>query len=182
MSTGGGYKDGLCELAGGGGLHRAQSLTVSVFAPRSSAAVGGTLLCVDPVETAADKLSALAWRVCVRERGAPNDDPTIIRHLHDLAALESRAATALAFLTLLARTASADTVEHALSTLRAELEKASRSDRLAESTDAPVRVAEAHEQPVLLHHDPRRMQDRKHDEASRCRHSHEQWIADLPPK
>jgi predicted nucleotidyltransferase component of viral defense system len=45
--------------------------------------------CVDPVETAADKLSTLAWRVCAREKGSANDDPTIIRHLHDLAALES---------------------------------------------------------------------------------------------
>ena len=44
--------------------------------------------CVDPVETAADKLSALAWRVRVRDRARANDDPTIIRHLHDLAALE----------------------------------------------------------------------------------------------
>lgn len=43
--------------------------------------------CVDPVETAAEKLSALAWRVCVRERGVARDDPRIIRHLHDLAAL-----------------------------------------------------------------------------------------------
>lgn len=46
--------------------------------------------CIDPVETAADKLSALAWRVCTRERGSKQDDPTIIRHLHDLAALASR--------------------------------------------------------------------------------------------
>jgi hypothetical protein len=53
--------------------------------------------CVDPVETAADKLSALAWRVCTRERGADDDDPTIIRHLHDLAALEHMAAGAPAF-------------------------------------------------------------------------------------
>jgi hypothetical protein len=41
----------------------------------------------DPVETAADKLSALAWRVHARDRASPEDDPTIIRHLHDLAAL-----------------------------------------------------------------------------------------------
>jgi predicted nucleotidyltransferase component of viral defense system len=46
--------------------------------------------CVDPVETAADKLSALAWRVAARDRSADNDDPTIVRHLHDLAALETR--------------------------------------------------------------------------------------------
>ncbi|MBD8737612.1 nucleotidyl transferase AbiEii/AbiGii toxin family protein [Sphingomonas sp. CFBP 13706] len=45
--------------------------------------------CVDPVETAADKLSALAWRVAARDRNAETDDPTIIRHLHDLAALEN---------------------------------------------------------------------------------------------
>ena len=38
MSTGGGYKDGLCELSGPGrGVHRVQRLTVSVFAPRSNA-------------------------------------------------------------------------------------------------------------------------------------------------
>ena len=64
--------------------------------------------CVDPVETAADKLSALAWRVCVRERGSEEDDPTIIRHLHDLAALESHAAAAPAFASLAAAAADAD--------------------------------------------------------------------------
>lgn len=64
--------------------------------------------CIDPVETAADKLSALAWRVCVRARGAERDDPTIIRHLHDLAALESRAAAAPAFASLVAEAAQAD--------------------------------------------------------------------------
>ena len=45
-------------------------------------------LCVDPVETAADKLSALAWRTLARRRGSGGDDPTIVRHLHDLAALQ----------------------------------------------------------------------------------------------
>jgi Nucleotidyl transferase AbiEii toxin, Type IV TA system len=65
--------------------------------------------CVDPVETAADKLSALAWRVCIRERGSAKDDPTIIRHLHDLAALESRAITAPEFVSLVQKAATADT-------------------------------------------------------------------------
>jgi hypothetical protein len=46
-------------------------------------------LCVDPVETAADKLSALVWRVHARHRGGADDDPTIIRHLQDLAALKA---------------------------------------------------------------------------------------------
>lgn len=45
------------------------------------------MLCLSPVETAADKLSALTWRVLKRERGAENDDPAMVRHLHDLAAL-----------------------------------------------------------------------------------------------
>lgn len=47
--------------------------------------------CVDPVETAADKLSALSWRAHARNRQDPKDDPTIVRHLHDLAALETLA-------------------------------------------------------------------------------------------
>jgi predicted nucleotidyltransferase component of viral defense system len=56
--------------------------------------------CVDPIETAADKLSALAWRVCTRQYGGEKDDPTIIRHLHDLAALESHVGTSAVFATL----------------------------------------------------------------------------------
>ncbi len=65
--------------------------------------------CVDPVETAADKLSALAWRVCTRVRGSPKDDPTIIRHLHDLAALETHVAAAPEFASLLFEATTADT-------------------------------------------------------------------------
>lgn len=65
--------------------------------------------CVDPVETAADKLSALAWRVCTRERGSPGDDPTIIRHLHDLAALGAHVADSADFLTLVADVVAVDT-------------------------------------------------------------------------
>lgn len=49
------------------------------------------IACVAPAETAADKLSALAWRVLTRQRGSQDDDPTVIRHLHDLAALETHA-------------------------------------------------------------------------------------------
>jgi hypothetical protein len=63
---------------------------------------------VDPVETAADKLSAIAWRVCARDRTNPRDDPTIIRHLHDLAALEQRVALAPRFPALVAAAAAAD--------------------------------------------------------------------------
>jgi predicted nucleotidyltransferase component of viral defense system len=64
--------------------------------------------CVDIVETAADKLSALAWRVRVRRRGEPKDDPTIIRHLHDLAALETAVALAPNFRELVLAAVAAD--------------------------------------------------------------------------
>jgi hypothetical protein len=65
--------------------------------------------CVDPVETAADKLSALAWRVHARRRGAEDDDPTIIRHLHDLAALKPSAEAAPEFVKLVRKAAADDT-------------------------------------------------------------------------
>ena len=64
---------------------------------------------VDPVETAADKLSALAWRVHARRRGSPNDDPTIIRHLHDLAALAATVGTSPEFPRLVHGALAADT-------------------------------------------------------------------------
>ncbi len=47
--------------------------------------------CIDPVENAADKLSALAWRIPDRVRGDEYDDPAVVRHLHDLAVLKSTA-------------------------------------------------------------------------------------------
>ena len=47
---------------------------------------------ISPIETAANKFSALLWRVSIKDRGAavgsPQNDPTIVRHLHDLSALE----------------------------------------------------------------------------------------------
>ncbi len=48
--------------------------------------------CISPVEIGADKLSALMWRVDIKNRTKPQghvaNDATIIRHLHDLSALE----------------------------------------------------------------------------------------------
>jgi hypothetical protein len=58
------------------------------------------LLCVDPVETAADKISALAWRAAARDRKSATDDPSIIRHLHDLAALAPTAGSSTSFVPL----------------------------------------------------------------------------------
>ncbi|HET6252998.1 MAG TPA: nucleotidyl transferase AbiEii/AbiGii toxin family protein [Puia sp.] len=46
------------------------------------------VVCVDPVENAADKLSALIWRVPDRARLPEDDDPDLVRHIHDLAALQ----------------------------------------------------------------------------------------------
>lgn len=65
--------------------------------------------CVDPIETAADKLSALAWRVCTRKRGSKDDDPAIIRHLYDLAALEGPLTKAKEFAALVRQIATDDT-------------------------------------------------------------------------
>jgi hypothetical protein len=64
--------------------------------------------CIDLVETAADKLSALTWRVFRRQRGAIGDDATLIRHLHDLAALKSTIEAVPAFTTLVFQAATSD--------------------------------------------------------------------------
>jgi len=68
-----------------------------------------SIACVDPVETAADKLSAFAWRMIIRDRTSENDDPTIVRHLHDLAALEDTVGKSAGFSALLASILEADT-------------------------------------------------------------------------
>ncbi len=50
-----------------------------------------SIACIDPAESAADKLSALAWRIPDRVRGGKYDDPSIVRHIHDLALLKDMA-------------------------------------------------------------------------------------------
>lgn len=47
--------------------------------------------CISPIEVAANKLSALIWRIDAKTKKQENkeDDGTIMRHLHDLAALEN---------------------------------------------------------------------------------------------
>ncbi len=51
-----------------------------------------SVLTISPIETAANKFSALLWRINIRdrsaERGSAQNDPAMVRHLHDLAALE----------------------------------------------------------------------------------------------
>ena len=48
------------------------------------------ITCVSPIETASDKVSALTWRVVVRDRSSEKDDPKMVRHLHDLSALKEK--------------------------------------------------------------------------------------------
>jgi len=47
------------------------------------------IACLDPIENAADKLSALSWRIPDRIRNDIYDDPSIARHIHDLAILKN---------------------------------------------------------------------------------------------
>ena len=61
--------------------------------------------CVAPAETAADKISALTWRVLDQRT---RNDRTLIRHVHDLAALEPLATAHQAFPALLRRLLEAD--------------------------------------------------------------------------
>jgi hypothetical protein len=49
--------------------------------------------CISLEETAGNKLSALMWRVQIKDRTKPGgirNDPTIIRHLHDLSAMKDK--------------------------------------------------------------------------------------------
>lgn len=58
--------------------------------------------CLNPVESAADKLSALAWRIPDRDRNQVDDDPAVVRHLHDLAILQKPALAHAGFAALVA--------------------------------------------------------------------------------
>jgi predicted nucleotidyltransferase component of viral defense system len=53
---------------------------------------GFDISCMSPLEIGANKLSALMWRINTRDRslkqGHTKNDPTMVRHLHDLSALE----------------------------------------------------------------------------------------------
>lgn len=64
--------------------------------------------CIDPVESAADKLSAIAWRIPDRVRGGQYDDPSIVRHIHDLAILKDRALAHAGFAGLVAKSMQED--------------------------------------------------------------------------
>jgi hypothetical protein len=94
-----------------------------------------SIMCVDPVETAAEKLSALTWRVIARDRTAENDDPSIVRHIHDLAALEAKIITSPDFARL----------------SRAAVAKDERRDKAQLGIDVDTRLARMI---AMLHEDP----------------------------
>lgn len=111
-----------------------RSLTSFVGQFRGAEPEVPAILCVDPVETAADKLSAFAWRALVRDRDSDKDDATIIRHIHDLAALEAAVAADTHFPGLLHATLVGDT--HRGKGAVAHLSPAQRMDAMLTQLDA----------------------------------------------
>lgn len=91
------------------------------------------IACVTPAETAADKLSALTWRILFGKREAEAHDGNLVRHLHDLAALEQHAADHREFPRLVAELIEFDT-------RRADAGAADATLSPAESVAALVRV------------------------------------------
>jgi hypothetical protein len=69
--------------------------------------------CTDPVENACDKLSAIAWRIPARARGSGNDDPTVVRHIHDLAIMSDLAIQHPSFRNLVIQTIKSDDLRSA---------------------------------------------------------------------
>jgi predicted nucleotidyltransferase component of viral defense system len=67
-----------------------QNKTIRTLMSELSAADEGiSIPCVSSIEIAADKLSAIVWRVLQRDRAGVDDDPRFIRHLYDLYALKN---------------------------------------------------------------------------------------------
>ena len=66
------------------------------------------IACIDPIESAADKLSAIAWRVPDRIRGDKYDDPAIVRHIYDLAMLKNKALASSNFVNLVRNSTNED--------------------------------------------------------------------------
>jgi predicted nucleotidyltransferase component of viral defense system len=66
------------------------------------------IACINPVENATDKLSALIWRIPSRVRGEQDRQPDLVRHLHDLAKLSGQALASPDFASLLHQTVERD--------------------------------------------------------------------------
>jgi predicted nucleotidyltransferase component of viral defense system len=87
-------------------VHLPVASFVSVLAKQPPEVI--KIACIDPVESAADKLSALAWRIPDRIRGGKHDDASIVRHIHDLALLKDKALGHKKFVSLVAASMSED--------------------------------------------------------------------------
>lgn len=67
--------------------HEERSVQSFVSSAGGEAPEVPAIACVSPVETAADKLSALVWRILNDANDTELRDRNLVRHLHDLAAL-----------------------------------------------------------------------------------------------
>ena len=66
------------------------------------------IACISPVENAADKLSAMVWRIPARVRGEGDRQPDVVRHLHDIAKLCEFALADVSFKGLAVQTIESD--------------------------------------------------------------------------
>lgn len=67
--------------------HEERSVQSFVCSARREVPEVPVIACISPLETAADKLSALVWRILNDANDADRRDRNLVRHLHDLAAL-----------------------------------------------------------------------------------------------
>lgn len=91
--------------------------------------------CIDPRENAADKLSALTWRVPSRVRDENDKQPDLVRHLHDLAILSKYVAETQEFRDLAKATIDKDSNRSAAVAGLDRLEKIARMIEILD-TDA----------------------------------------------
>jgi hypothetical protein len=105
--------------------------------------------CISPVETAADKLSALTWRVLNRDRASTNDDKAMIRHLHDLAALKALATAHPEFPILVAELLESDSKRGKLPPEFASLKGKARLDKALDIIKADKEYREEYDRFVL---------------------------------
>ena len=95
--------------------------------------------CINPVENAADKLSALAWRIPMRIRGDEKGDPALVRHIHDLALLKDQALADEKFPALVTRAMQVDDRRaSALSGLSTEEKFGQMLERLKNDPEYPT--------------------------------------------
>jgi predicted nucleotidyltransferase component of viral defense system len=94
-----------------------------------------SISCIDPRENAADKLSALTWRIPSRVRDENDKQPDLVRHLHDLAILSKHVVETQEFISLARATIDKDSNRSAVIAGMGRSEKISRMMEIFE-TDA----------------------------------------------